>query len=113
MPCVDRNRPESSYLLYKLILADPVNCSGDVDRLDDAVVCGAPVTVTASDAAAPGPIDPWISDENWHPPAPGERTRLRARIKGLGMPPLARVSHRWVQTVSAWIAAGAKTGNCP
>jgi hypothetical protein len=116
MPCVDRNRPASSYLLYKLILADPVNCAGQTDRDDDPVVCGEPLTDAASDAAAadaPGPIDPWISDEDWRPPAPGERVRLRTRIKGLGMPPSARVSHRWVQTVSAWISAGAKTGDCP
>jgi hypothetical protein len=113
MPCIDRNRPESSYLLYKIILADPLNCSGEVDRLDDPVVCGHAQTASRADAADAAPIGPWISDEDWQPPAPGERMRLRSRIKGLGMPPSTRVSHRWVQTVSAWIAAGAKTDGCP
>jgi hypothetical protein len=113
MPLLDRNRPASSYLLYKLIIADPVNCAGEDDLRDDPVVCAETQTVTAGDAAAPGPIGPWISDDDWRPPAPGEHTRLRTRIKGRGMPPSSRVSHRWVQTVSAWIAAGAKTDGCP
>jgi hypothetical protein len=113
MPYVDRNRPASSYLLYKLILADPVNCVGEADLDDDPIVCAEAQTITAGDAAAPGPIGPWISDDDWRPPATGERTRLRTRIRGLGMPPGTRVSHRWVQTVSAWIASGAKVDGCP
>jgi hypothetical protein len=113
MPYVDRNRPASSYLVYKLVLADPSNCVGDADVQADPIVCAKPGMPPATDAGAPSAIDPWIADAEWRPPAPGERARLRLRIKGLGMPPGTRVSHRWAQTVSAWIAAGAKVDGCP
>ena len=153
MPYIDRNRPGNSYLLYKLILADSLDCLGESGPFVDPAVCaegqegayarfskdlydckdlpdarapGDPDSGCPSDAGVtilaraiadagdiePPPVEPWIRADQWQPPAPGEYARLRSRIRGQGMPPDARISHQWVQTMSAWIGAGAKLDAC-
>ncbi|HKQ71523.1 MAG TPA: Ig-like domain-containing protein [Polyangiaceae bacterium] len=60
----------------------------------------------------PSGVDPWISADEWKPPAAGEYARLRSRIRGDMMPP-SGTTHSDALTVSAWISAGAETPACP
>jgi hypothetical protein len=58
-------------------------------------------------------IEPRIPEGEWRPPAPGEYERLRARIRGSGMPHGGIVSRAEALAISAWIAGGANVEDCP
>ena len=63
------------------------------------------------DLIAP-PLEPRVPPEAWQPPARGEYDRLRARIRGSGMPQGGLVSHADALAISAWIADGARVEPC-
>jgi hypothetical protein len=59
------------------------------------------------------PLEPRVPADAWQPPAQGEYERLRARIRGSGMPEGGWVSHADALTISGWIADGARVEACP
>ena len=63
------------------------------------------------DLIAP-PLEPRVPSEAWQPPARGEFERLRARIRGSGMPQGGLVSHADALAISSWIADGARVEEC-
>jgi Bacterial Ig-like domain len=54
-----------------------------------------------------------VPADEWQPPASGEYDRLRARIRGSGMPAQGMVSRAEALAISYWIADGARVEACP
>ncbi len=126
MPYIDVGNVANSYLLYKVIiglneeervstapLASP--CS---QGSPDAGADSSPVPTPAQgekDAESPLPsvhAEPWIPDDAWRPALAGEYDRLRRVIRGEPMPYGEQAPWWWAETLSAWIAAGAKLDPC-
>jgi hypothetical protein len=59
------------------------------------------------------PLEPWVPADQWQPPTKGEYERLRARIRGSGMPLGGMVTRAEALAVSFWIADGARVDACP
>jgi hypothetical protein len=56
--------------------------------------------------------EPRVPADAWQPPARGEYERLRARIRGSGMPEGGMVSRAEALAISHWIADGARVEPC-
>ena len=106
----------------------------DCTSIADARLRSDPIGNCPSDGGFPGPRDggippltkiaktddfispllaPRVPADAWQPPAQGEYDRLRARIRGSGMPQGGLVSHADALAISAWIADGARVEACP
>ncbi len=106
----------------------------DCRSIDDAVLPRDPFGNCPSDGGFPAPrdggvppltkigpkdeliaplLEPRVPADAWQPPARGEYERLRARIRGSGMPEGGWVSHADALAISAWIADGARVEECP
>jgi hypothetical protein len=73
----------------------------------------APMTKAGDRGALVSPmLEPWVPADRWQPPAPGEYERLRARIRGSGMPHGGVVTRAEALTLSYWIADGAQVRPC-
>jgi hypothetical protein len=99
MPYLDPSNPGNSYIVYKLMMVPSAAAACLFDKNEPALV--------GNNTCEPGmgDIEPWVPQGSGQPPLPGEYDRLKARIRGNGMPgdlPTLRAT-------SAWIAAGATT----
>jgi hypothetical protein len=132
MPLIDPKNPGNSYILYKMIIgmvtcpggggADPSYCSGDGGTYGgsatfmsdfyaaDAGACTDTVLHHAGDLVS---FPSWLPGGLWHPAAEGEYERLRYHIRGLQMPQGSAAAPYDIHLLSAWIANGAPTANCP
>jgi len=73
----------------------------------------APMTKAGDRGALVSPLlEPWVPADQWQPPAQGEFERLRARIRGSGMPLGDVVTRAQALTLSYWIADGAHVRSC-
>src|SRR5262249_43916136 len=133
MPYIDAKFPGNSYLLYKIIIGmgttpqtfmtDQYSCNALVAAgymaltnacMSTASLTSTPPVVARSGEAVPAPVEPWVPDDQSKPAADGEDDRLHAHIRGTPMPYTGgKLPREQARTLSAWIAAGAATNNCP
>jgi hypothetical protein len=74
----------------------------------------APMTKAGERGALVTPLlEPWVPADAWQPPAQGEYERLRAKIRGSGMPHGGVVTRAEALAMSFWIADGAHVTPCP
>jgi hypothetical protein len=133
MPYIDANSPGNSYLLYKLIIGGlrftPAFDQNyyDCNAIDAGLLPGAdtpactsmapfptPPKIAAMGQVTPGPVDPWVPADQSQLASADEIARLRLRIRGEPMPaPSGIFAHGDAVTLSAWIAEGAPSNDCP
>jgi hypothetical protein len=132
MPFIDPNNPGNSYIIYKMIIgmvtcpgggaADPMFCSGEGGTYGgsavypsdlyapDGGICTDTVLHQRGDFVS---YPAWVPVKLWEPPGSGEYERLRNHVKGYQMPKDDAASPYDIHLLSAWIANGAPTANCP
>ena len=72
-----------------------------------------PLTKIGASGELTSPLrEPRVPANAWQPPARGEYDRLRARIRGSGMPEGGLVSRAEALSISQWIADGARVEPC-
>jgi hypothetical protein len=110
-------------------VASDSSTDADAATIDDGAVDAADATTTDAPTGAPGASDtcpvafkkddaltsavqPWIPEAMQRPPAAGEYERLRAFVRGAGMPYQRKTNLASMRAMSAWIAHGAHVEAC-
>ncbi|HEX9295285.1 MAG TPA: Ig-like domain-containing protein [Polyangiaceae bacterium] len=115
----------SGYGALEGFTANEYNCSDfpPPQPKDPAGTCPSDAGVTPPTVVGmpgqriPPLVEPWVPDDQWHPPAKGEYDRLRLRIRGdsmsiSGFGPANATPRQDALAMSAWIAAGAVVATC-
>jgi hypothetical protein len=132
MPYIDAKNPGNSYLLYKVIIGmapstilmeDVYSCAalraagwmGETSPCTStAPLTSTPPVVGMMGQPIPAAVESWIPEGQSKQAAPGENDRLRLRIRGQPMTyPTGGMPAGQARTLSAWIARGAASHDCP